>query len=142
VAESLLHFLHQDKESRYRIVIGTDSCGRGEVQFVTAIIIHRVGKGGRYFWKKTRKQNLYSMRHILYEETTLSLSVAQRLLSELGKGLDEAVKGGLEIHIDAGEDGESKEIVREIMGMVLGSGFTVRTKPEAFGATIVADKHV
>lgn len=142
VAESLMQFMRQDPESKYRIVIGTDSCGRGEVDFVTAIIVHRVGKGGKYFWKRTKKHHLYSLRHILFEEAALSLSVAQKLLLELGKGLQDHVCGGLEIHIDAGEDGESKEVVREIMGIVLGSGFSVKTKPEAFGATIVADRHV
>jgi predicted RNase H-related nuclease YkuK (DUF458 family) len=40
-----------------------------------------------------------------------------------------------------GNNGETKRIVREVVGMVSGSGFSAVIKPDAYGATKVADKH-
>jgi len=142
LTDKLLEFIQEDTSSNYKIMIGTDSCGRGEVNFVTAIILHRIGKGGRYFWSRIKKTNLYSLRHILYEEASLSILTAEKLLKELGKRVDEDITKNLEIHIDVGFQGESKNIVKEIMGMVLSNQFIVKIKPEAVAATIVADKHV
>jgi len=45
----------------------------------------------------------------------------------------------LEIHTDIGQVGETKEMIKEIVGMVKGNGFEVKIKPESFGATSVAD---
>ena len=50
-------------------------------------------------------------------------------------------KYDLEIHIDVGPLGPTREMIREVVGMVNGSGFTAKTKPESWGATSVADKH-
>lgn len=52
-------FVSEDPGSFYSLVIGTDSQikninGKAECDFVTAIVIHRKGKGARYFWKKRR----------------------------------------------------------------------------------------
>jgi len=47
----------------------------------------------------------------------------------------------LEIHIDVGEVGPTREMIKEVVGMVTGSGFTAKTKPEAYGAASVADKY-
>ena len=47
----------------------------------------------------------------------------------------------LEIHIDAGGNGPTKELMKELIGMVVGNGFTAKVKPEAFGASAVADRH-
>ena len=47
----------------------------------------------------------------------------------------------VEIHIDIGAQGETRDLIREVVGMVVGSGFAAKIKPEAFGASSVADKH-
>ena len=46
----------------------------------------------------------------------------------------------IEIHLDVGTQGRSKEIIREVVGMVTGSGFDARIKPDSYGASTVADK--
>jgi len=58
--DELSNFVDEEPSSFYRLVIGTDSQekrvnGKTEVDYVSAIIIHRKGKGARYFWKKIRK---------------------------------------------------------------------------------------
>ena len=46
----------------------------------------------------------------------------------------------IEIHLDVGEQGKTKEIIREVVGMVTGSGFDAIIKPDSYGASKVADK--
>jgi predicted RNase H-related nuclease YkuK (DUF458 family) len=47
----------------------------------------------------------------------------------------------VEIHLDVGVHGETRELVRDVIGMVAGSGFDAKIKPEACGASKVADKY-
>ena len=59
VREKILAFLERDPEQKYQLVVGTDSQphnGAG-VDFVTAIVVHRVGTGGIYFWKRIVNKN-------------------------------------------------------------------------------------
>ena len=47
----------------------------------------------------------------------------------------------LEIHVDIGRVGETREMLNEVVGMVRGQGFEVKIKPEAYGAACVADRY-
>ncbi len=49
----LISYINENYDENYKLIIGTDShayMNDGGVVFVTAIVIHRVGKGGRYFF--------------------------------------------------------------------------------------------
>ncbi len=124
----------------YRLIIGTDSqCHEDQTVFVTALVVHREGKGARYFYRKEFQRRIFSLRQRIFFETSLSLEVAShltRLLAENGlASLD------LEVHLDAGKNGETRELIREIVGMVTGSGFHAKIKPESYGAFTVADRY-
>ena len=54
----------------------------------------------------------------------------------------ESLKYDIEIHVDIGNNGKTKNLISEIVGMVRSSGYTVKIKPDAFGASNVADRHV
>ncbi len=139
-------FVDEDSSSFYRLVIGTDSQekrsnGSTEVDYVSAIIIHRQGKGARYFWKKIRKSGKTPLlRDKIYSETLMSLDIAEKIVPQIRKKVSPA-KYDLEIHIDVGPLGPTREMIREVVGMVNGNGFTAKTKPESWGASSVADKH-
>jgi predicted RNase H-related nuclease YkuK (DUF458 family) len=138
-------FVDEDSGARYSLVIGTDSHNTSadhKAEFVTAIVIHRVGRGGRYFWTKNKRDKIYTLRDKIYTETLLSLDLAQNLVPELKAYLKKG-NGGyeLEIHIDVGEFGETREMIREVVGMVAGNGFKAKTKPESYGAFVVADRY-
>ena len=57
VVVALFDFIRQDPKGTYRVIIGTDSKGSKDSpnfqSFVTAIIVHKIGYGARYFWRKT-----------------------------------------------------------------------------------------
>ena len=138
-------FVDQEPSSFYSLVIGTDSQtkkinGSSETDFVTAIVIYRKGYGARYFWKKIKQYKLPLLRDKIYTETLMSLDVAQKIVPEIRKVVSPA-KYDLEIHIDVGPLGPTREMIREVVGMVSGNGFVAKTKPESWGASSVADKH-
>ncbi len=140
-AEMITHikaFLEEDPKAEYSLVIGTDS----RIHLVTAVVVHRKGFGGRYFWYKNIKPKTRTLREKIYAETLTSLDFATNFVPLLKKSLNGiSPKYNLEIHIDVGEHGETREMIREVVGMITGSGFVAKTKPEAYGASYVADKH-
>lgn len=143
--DEISEFVKQEPDSFYRLVIGTDSQikkmnGNAETDFVTAIIIHRIGKGARYFWRKEKVKRAPVLRDKIYTETMRSLEAAHVLVPSLRSAVSPA-KYDLEIHIDVGPLGPTREMIREVVGMVNGNGFVAKTKPHSWGASSVADKH-
>lgn len=139
VYEDIIGFIDSDPTARYRVIIGTDSQAREETSFVTAIIVHRVGKGGRYYYTRKVHRRMVSLRQRIFYEASLSLETASRLAHKLA--LNGHSELNVEIHLDIGPNGQTKDLVREIVGMVVGSGFDAKIKPDSCGATKVADKH-
>jgi predicted RNase H-related nuclease YkuK (DUF458 family) len=141
IREKILQFLAGDPEKHYQLVVGTDSQphnGEG-VDFVTAIVVHRIGVGGIYFWKRTVNKKHYVLRQRMYEEATMSLEMAETVLALLHK--DGVTKYDVEIHVDIGQYGDTREMIQEIVGMIRGSGYRVKTKPESYAASKVADRY-
>ena len=81
------------------------------------------------------------MRDKIYQEVFLSLELAQKLVPVLKDNLTDFAPYDLEIHIDVGEVGPTREMIKEVVGMLTGNGFIAKTKPESYGAFVVADKH-
>ncbi|MCY0881369.1 MAG: ribonuclease H-like YkuK family protein [Firmicutes bacterium] len=138
--KDILSYIAQDTQSRYKLIVGTDSHTRTQTLFVTAIVIHRLGKGGRYYFHKYERRAVRSLRQKILYETSMSLTLAAKLTSWIEQtGLQKDLD--VEIHCDVGHRGETKELIREIVGMVTGSGYQAAIKPDSFGASKVADKH-
>lgn len=139
VFEDILEYTNNDVKSNYKLIVGTDSQLREEVCYVTAIIILREGKGGRFYYFKEREQAKFGLRQRIFYETAKSLNVAAQLAEKFSaEGLPDL---NIEIHLDVGEQGKTKDIIREVVGMVNGSGFGARIKPDSYGASTVADKY-
>ncbi len=148
VMQEIKIFLEEFPNAEYSLVIGTDSHEKiegeksGSLTLVTAVVVHRKGFGGRYFWQKNIKPLTRTLREKIYTETLTSLSFATGFVPELKKLLNgKAPKYNLEIHVDVGEHGQTREMIKEVVGMVTGNGFVAKTKPNSFGASYVADKH-
>lgn len=139
-------YLHDDPQSQYRLVIGSDSQerrinGKKQANYITAVVVHRVGKGGRYYWKNGTSEKVYSLRQKIYRETQLSIDTAEKMVPVIRKTLNGSRNWELEIHIDVGEAGDTRAMIKEVVGMVTGSGYKARTKPDSYAAATVADKH-
>lgn len=153
VLEEMIKLMEAEPQGHYEIVVGTDchdtpvaeEFNRHRVkkappmEFVTAVIIHRLGKGGRYFWRRAQERDIYTLRQKIYKEATLSFELARRLMRELAA--ETMLEYNLAIHIDVGEHGRTRELIDEVVGYIRGSGFAVKTKPDAYAASSVADKH-
>lgn len=145
MVKELAGFMVEEQDYFYSLIIGTDSKsgkpnGQDKIDFVTAVVIHRKGKGGRYFWQKNKIERIGSLRDKIYMETLLSIKLAEKLVPEFTKRLN-GERYKLEIHIDVGDFGPTRDMIKEVVGMVNGNGFTAKTKPESYGAFVVADKH-
>lgn len=132
-------YIEADKNAQYKIVLGTDSqTSQQETLFVTAVIVHRVGKGALFYYARNRTKPLPDLRYRIYRETELSLAYMEQL-KEMGLvGL--LVDLPVEIHLDVGRRGETRKLIQEVVGWVTSVGYTVKIKPEAYAASAVADR--
>jgi len=142
VVSEISRFIFEDKNRHYKIIIGSDSDGHAKAMtdFVTAIVVHRVGNGGRYFWRRIELPKFHTMRDRIIQEVLLSLEVAKEVLINLKTF--EVPQFDFEIHVDIGENGATKVMMQEVTGMIRAYNFEARTKPESYAATKVADRHV
>lgn len=144
VIQVIKNYIAHFPEAFYRIVVGTDSerNHRG-ADFVTAILVHRVGKGGIYFWQRNHliDNKFQILRPRIWQEALLSLETAGELLKK-AKGLVTLVPESLEIHVDIGQGGPTREMIGEITSLIRANGFQAKIKPEAYGAATIADKHI
>lgn len=139
VKQELLQYLKRDPKAEYKIVIGSDSqTFQHETVFITALIIHREGKGAIFYYRKWNEPPYVDLRHKIYKETELSLQTIQALREN---GFAELLEEyPLEVHIDVGMKGETRKLIQEVVGWVTAVGFEAKIKPDSFGASSVADK--
>lgn len=141
VARDILEERTRHPESEYRLIIGTDSQPKGsrsEATFVTAIILHRLGHGGKYFVHKEHHHHMYALKQRMFTEASLSIQACGLLMQELEP---EEKNWHIEVHLDIGEHGETKQWIREIVAWIEGNGYLARIKPDSFGASKVADRY-
>ncbi|KYP81495.1 ribonuclease H-like YkuK family protein [Ferroacidibacillus organovorans] len=140
VARDLRDFLEEDRTATYRLIVGSDSQPHGahrDTLFVTAIVIHRVGRGARFYFCKRGYKKPLAFRQRIFSEAAMALEVVQALeaqLETLGTSMP------IEIHLDVGEDGETKALIKDLVGWVTQSGYEAKIKPNSFGASKVADR--
>ena len=140
VMDELCGFLREQPAAAYAITIGSDSETRsGVVEFITAIVIHRKGFGARYFWMATEKPPFHTLRERIWQEAILSTSLARSVLDTLRER--EAWRQDVEVHVDVGEHGPTRELIKEICGYVRALGFVVCIKPMSYAASAVADRY-
>lgn len=139
VVKDIIAYMEEEPSASYKLIIGSDSQSRDNSCFVTAVIVHRVGKGARYYYRRKYMSSVKNLRHKIFTETSLSLEAVTRLKEELDKTRYKDMD--VEIHVDIGKNGDTKELIREVVGWVMGVGYKVKIKPNACGATKVADRY-
>lgn len=155
VIKEIFGYMQESPENHYEIVVGCDSPSSDKPFFPIAIVVLRTGAGGRFFLKKMhypdsflkRFANINWKNRILQEvylSCELALSLKETLEKEntLRRAQGKSVKYQFEyIHADVGEVGKTKEMVKEVVGLIKSTGFEPRIKPRSFAATVVADRY-
>lgn len=139
--DRMIAFQYLKPDAGYRLLIGTDSMPGtgGEAMMVTAMVLQRVGNGGLYFWKRERYRHLMTLRQRMVQEALCSVEHARTFLAH--RRATELLIADLEIHVDIGHRGPTREMIKEIVGMVTAHGFPVKTKPHSVAASSIADRH-
>lgn len=134
-------FMAQDKKAKYEIIVGTDSqkVKKDTYDFVSALIVHRLGFGGIYFWKRILQDRKISLKERIYQEATMSLETSENFINFFK--INGISKYNIQIHVDIGHNGETREMINEVVGMIRGSGYDVKIKPYSYGASKVADRY-
>src|SRR3989338_9108218 len=91
--EDIARFIEADAKANYHLIIGSDSHihssnGQRDLKLVTAIVIHKVGYGGKYFWQSQHLAKPHSIRDKIYTETYASLETAQSFLPKINQRLN------------------------------------------------------
>ncbi len=139
VFEKIIDFIKKEPKKNYSLIVGSDSFPGEETVFVTAIIVHRKGSGGIYFYRKTRYERMENLKLRIFTEASLSLEIAEILRKKLSENGFSSLP--VEIHLDIGKNGATRSLVKEVIKMIIGSGYIAVTKPDSFGASKVADRH-
>ncbi|NCN53191.1 hypothetical protein GW950_01875 [Candidatus Wolfebacteria bacterium] len=142
IIQVISDFIKADPNKEYKIIVGSDSEKRlkDKADFVTAVVVHRVGNGGRYFWRHLELGNIHTLRDRMWQEVLLSLDVSKELAKLIKEnGLE---KCAFEVHVDVGENGKTKSLIQELVSVVRANNFEAKTKPDSFAASKVADRHV
>jgi predicted RNase H-related nuclease YkuK (DUF458 family) len=140
VIREIKSFIEEKKDFHYKIIVGTDSLRISDnlADFVIAIVVHRMGNGGRYFWRRIETSKVFSLRDRIIKEVMFSLETAKKILQEIEKA--NLQNFDFEIHIDVGENGETKKLIQEVVGIVRANNLEPKTKPESYAASSVADR--
>ena len=75
VVQEILRFMKAEPLSRYKVTVGTDSerLANKNADFVSAVVVHRIGNGGRYFWRRFELGKFHTLRDRIIKEVLLSL---------------------------------------------------------------------
>jgi predicted RNase H-related nuclease YkuK (DUF458 family) len=142
MCESIIKFMEEDKEAEYTISVGTDSQQFfNNFKFVTAVAVHRVHKGGQYYYTIENTTYINSLKQKIMYEAALTSQYKEILTDELTEVL---IEKGIEIipDSDIGEDGKTKQFIPEVRGMFRSQGgHDVRIKPYSTTASSIANKH-
>lgn len=129
----------------YNLMIGTDSQNFDKTKMVLVIALHHVGHGGIFFYEIQHVNRITNIGQKLIYETTLSLDLASKLVETLeslkAEGFDYSKHINIGIHVDAGENGPSKQVIPEIVGWIKACGYDAIVKPNSYAASSIANKY-
>lgn len=139
-------FIKQDTEKNYVVMVGSDSQVKSDhINYVNAIVIHRVGKGAKFYYSKTVEPTIPTMmpKDMMFmriqKETAASIEIMNQLMNtELFMMLP---YDNFEIHIDIGPNGKSNEMMTFITGWIKGLDINCKIKPESTTAYCTANKY-
>ena len=128
------------KNIKLKVCIGTDSQVKGNItEFATVIVFLREHKGGFMYIHNDKSTNKYHIKERMLVEISKSVEVAYELCDLF---IEYNVE--MEIHADINTNPQfkSNDALKDSMGYILGMGFNIKVKPEAFASSCCADRIV
>lgn len=151
VFSRICYFIQSAPRNMYRLSIGTDSqVHQKDTRFITAIHLHRVGKGAwGCLYHQTIRGKPPSLREKIYLETQFSQEIAclftperiQKLWEFLYPYREEGAEFVMEIHLDIGKDGLTREFILDMTNKITAMGLTPKIKPDAYAASSYANRY-
>lgn len=149
VITEIFNYMQEFQDDTYEVVVGCDSPSTDKPFFPIAIVVLRTGFGGRFFLRKMHYPDSFlkkfankNWKNRILQEVYLSCELALTLKETLEKENKLGLKYIFEyIHADVGEVGKTKEMVKEVVGLIKSTGFEPKIKPQSFAATVVADRY-
>ncbi len=154
VIKEIKSYIQEQPEFFYDIVVGCDSPSSDKPFFPIAIVVLRTGAGGRFFLKKMHYPDSFLKKFMhapinwknrilqdIYLSCELALSLRETLEKEFGKATSTFNYQFQYIHADVGEQGKTKEMIKEVVGLIRSNGFEPCIKPKSFAASVVADRY-
>lgn len=127
----------ETKQHNYSIIVGTDSQNSYKTKMVIVICLIDKGHGGRYFYHIDWLNKIKDINTKIYTETEKSLEIARELNDYLHNN---GLRADVEVHVDIGRNGKTKELIQGILGWVTAEGFKAKIKDESWVASTIADK--
>jgi len=150
VMKEIIKYMGEKPHKFYDIIVGCDSSSGDDPNFPVAVVVLRKGEGGRFFLKKVNyrdnpllRKKFQNWKMRILEEVLLSCQLALFLKEKLAQKIknNEFNYQLRYIHADIGENGITKDMIREVIGLIRGNGFEPKIKPESFVASTVADRY-
>ena len=92
-----------------------------------------------------KNRKFYSLKERILEEVLISCELALHFREKLNERIQDGNKDYnyqfRYIHADIGENGGTKDMIKEVVGLIRGNGFEPKIKPEAYVASTVADRY-
>ena len=144
VLHEMVAYMQEKPHRKYEVIVGCDSSATEDPTFPVVIVVLRKQEGGRFFLRRVHYEArpFPSRRQRIMEEVMLSCQLALWLRENFAPL---AAKNGVEydfeyIHADIGQKGVSRDMIKEVTGLIRGNGFIPKIKPESFAASTVADR--
>lgn len=146
VMDEMVLYMQERPARDYEIIIGCDSSATEDPTFPVAIVILRKGEGGRFFLRRIHyPRKFYSRQERILEEVMLSCRLALWLREHFAmRAQQEKTPPKYQfqyIHADVGENGVTRDMIKEVVGLIRGNGFEPCIKPASFAASSVADRY-
>ena len=145
VLQEIVSYMNEKPEQFYDIIVGCDSPSDESPHFPAVVVVLRVGEGGRFFLKKINYKNrkFHHWKERILQEVLLSCELALCLRDNFeNKYLSQKYKYQFRyIHADIGENGATRDMIREVIGLIRGNGFEPVIKPQSYVASVVADRY-
>jgi predicted RNase H-related nuclease YkuK (DUF458 family) len=126
--------------TKLKVCIGTDSQVKANTtEFATVIVFLREHRGGFMYFHNEKTTTKYHIKERMLLEVAKSIEVAYELCDLF---IENHVE--MEIHADINTNPQfkSNDALKDSMGYIVGMGFNIKVKPEAFASSCCADRIV